>query len=97
MITLRLLFGIVFGTSYPLGYIFISEVTESKYRGRFGYSMGVLFVIGKIYLALLCIFYLNDFTSGNWRGLIRVNGIPVAISFILSLFFLKETVRYYLN
>ncbi|CAK81843.1 unnamed protein product (macronuclear) [Paramecium tetraurelia] len=97
MITLRLMFGIVFGTSYPLGYVFISEVTEPRYRGRFGYSMGVLFVIGKIYLAFLCIFYLNDFTSGNWRGLIRVNGIPVAISFILSLFFLKETVRYYLN
>ncbi|CAD8064426.1 unnamed protein product [Paramecium sonneborni] len=97
MITLRLLFGIVFGTSYPLGYVFITEITEPKYRGRFGYSMGVLFVIGKIYLAFLCILYLEDFTTGNWRGLIRVNAIPVAISFIFSLFFLKETARFYLN
>ncbi|CAD8074836.1 unnamed protein product [Paramecium sonneborni] len=97
MMFLRLFFGIVFGTSYPLGYVFITEVSEPKYRGRFAYTMGLLFVVGKIYLAILCFFYLDDYTSGNWRGLIRINGIPVALAFIFSLFFLKETVRYYLN
>ncbi|CAK77301.1 unnamed protein product (macronuclear) [Paramecium tetraurelia] len=93
----KLFFGVVFGTSYPLGYVFITEVSEPKYRGRFAYTMGLLFVIGKIYLAILCFFYLEDYTSGNWRGLIRVNGIPVALTFLFSLLFLKETVRYYLN
>lgn len=94
---MRLISGSVFGTIYPLGYVFITEVTEQKYRGRFGYSMGVLFVLGKIYLAILCFYFLEDFTSGNWRGLIRVNGIPVALIFIFSIIMLKETTRYYLN
>jgi len=93
----RLLFGIIFGVTYPLAYIYMSEVSISKNRGRMSFSLGLMFVFGKAYLALQCIFFLNDFESGNWRGLIRFNGIPVLASFIAAILWLNETARYYLN
>ncbi|CAD8146111.1 unnamed protein product [Paramecium octaurelia] len=97
IIILRLLFGIVFGTTSPLGYVFITEVAVAKYRGRFAFSLTLMYVAGKAYLIFLCFFFLDDYTSGNWRGLIRFNGIPVLLCFILSILYLKETIRYYLN
>jgi len=61
------------------------------------FSLGLMFVLGKIYLVLLCFYFLNDFKSGNWRGLIRFNSIPVIISLLGAILWLNETVRYYLN
>jgi len=97
ILVLRLLFGIVFGVTYPMAYIYMSEVSISQNRGRMSFGLGLMFVLGKIYLVLLCFYFLNDFESGNWRGLIRFNGIPVVISFIGAIFWLNETVRFYLN
>jgi len=97
MLVLRLLFGIVFGLTYPLAYIYMSEVSISHNRGRMSFSLGLMYVLGKIYLVLLCFYFLNDYESGNWRGLIRFNGIPVVISFFGAIFWLNETVRFYLN
>lgn len=97
IVILRLLFGIVFGTTSPLGYVFITEVAVAKYRGRFAFSLTLMYVAGKAYLVFLCFFFLEDYTTGNWRGLIRFNGIPVLLCFILSIIYLKETIRYYLN
>lgn len=97
IIILRLLFGVVFGTTSPLGYVFITEVAVAKFRGRFAFSLTLMYVAGKAYLVFLCFFFLDDYTSGNWRGLIRFNGLPVLICFILSILFLNETIRYYLN
>ena len=59
--------------------------------------MTIMYVAGKIYLVLLCFIFLDGYSSGNWRGLIRFNGIPIGISFLCSIFFLDETIRYYLN
>ena len=84
----------VFGSTSPLGYVFISEVVESKVRGRFTFSLTILYVLGKIYLVSLCFIFLNDYQSGNWRGLIKFNTIPVFICFLGSMFYIKETVRY---
>lgn len=97
MIILRLLFGLVYGITYPLGFIFISEITIANYRGRFSLGLSLIYIFGKIYFVLLCFVYLEDYTTGNWRGLIRFNGIPVTAAFILSLLFLHETIRYLLN
>lgn len=87
----------MFGTTSPIGYVFITEVSVAEYRGRFAFSLTLMYVAGKAYLVLLCFFFLDDYTSGNWRELIRFNGLPVLTCFILSLFYLKETVRYYLS
>lgn len=91
------MFGIVFGATSPLGYVFITEVAVAKYRGRFGFSLTLMYVAGKAYLVGLCFLFLDDYTSGNWRGLIRFNGLPVIICFLLSILFLNETIRFYLN
>ncbi|CAD8110414.1 unnamed protein product [Paramecium sonneborni] len=97
MIILRLLFGLVFGITYQLGFIILSEITEAKFRGRFSFSISLLFVLGKIFLIILCFIFLDSMESGNWRGLMRFNGIPLTIASLLSFIFLKETIRYQLN
>ena len=97
MVVLRLFFGLVFGTTCPLATIFVIEITEAKYRGRYQYSLTLLYIFGKIYFVCLCFVFLEDYTQGNWRGLMRFNGIPILLAFIFALFFLKETVRYSLS
>lgn len=50
MMILRLLFGVVYGSTYPLGFIFISEITVASYRGRFNLGLSLIYVVGKIYI-----------------------------------------------
>lgn len=66
MILLRLFYGITYGTTYPLGFVYISEVTVAKYRGRFALSVSLIYVFGKIYFVLLCFIFLDSYNSGNW-------------------------------
>lgn len=97
IVILRLLFGLVIGATSPLGYVYITEVAVTKYRGRFSFALTLMLDAGKIYLMLLCFVFLDDYTSGNWRGLIRFNGVPLITCFLSSLIFLRETIRFYLN
>lgn len=97
MLILRLLFGIVYGATYPLGYVIISEVTESKYRGRFANAISLIYILGRIYLVCLCYLFLENYKEGNWRGLLRVNIFPFVVALLFSLILVKETIRYYLN
>lgn len=92
-----MLYGLTFGTLNPLGYVYITEITEPQYRGRFSYALTLIYILGKIYFVSLCFIFLDDYTSGNWRGLIRFNGIPISIAFILSILYLTETIRYHLS
>ena len=75
----------------------ISEITEAKYRGRFANSISLIYILGRIYLVSLCFLFLENYKSGNWRGLLRLNVLPFVVALVLSLFLVKETIRYYLN
>lgn len=97
MVGLRLIFGLVFGTTIPISFVVVTEIALAKVRGRVGYTLTLLFISGKLYLVILCFFFLEDYSSGNWRGLIRFNGIPVIVAFIGSLLILRDTARFYLN
>ncbi|CAD8183875.1 unnamed protein product [Paramecium octaurelia] len=97
MILLRLFFGMIFGITYQLGFIILSEITEAKFRGRFSMSLSLLFVLGKIFLIILCFAFLDSFEAGNWEGLMLFNVVPLSIASVLSFLFLKETIRYQLN
>jgi hypothetical protein len=50
--------------------------------------------MGKIYMVLTCFIFLEDYTKGNWRGLLLFNSIPAFVCFILSIFTLNESARY---
>lgn len=59
ILVLRFLFGMVFGLTYPLAYIYMSEVSISQNRGRMSFSLGLMYVLGKIYLVLLFFYFLK--------------------------------------
>lgn len=58
MLLVRLVLGITYGITMPLGHVFSSESVEAKFRGRFGLSLTISIITGKIYLVFLCFFYL---------------------------------------
>ncbi|KAM3128991.1 hypothetical protein pb186bvf_018908 [Paramecium bursaria] len=96
MLLVRLVVGMTYGITMPLGHVFSSESVESKFRGRFGLSLTISIITGKIYLVFLCFFYLQDLKTGNWRGMILLNLIPITLAFLGSIFILQETVRFQL-
>lgn len=61
ILILRLIFGIVFGTTTPLCAVMISEIVEAKYRGRLTFSLTLVYVLGKVYLVILCFIFLDDY------------------------------------
>ena len=56
----------------------------------------MILVLGKIYVIFLCYIFLDDYTTGNWRNLLRFCSIPAFISLVGTLL-LQETIRFSLN
>lgn len=60
----------------PLSSILISEVATKAYRGRYVVALNLNYQLGKFYCILLLFIFMNDYETGNWRGLILSNMIP---------------------
>ncbi|CAD8097926.1 unnamed protein product [Paramecium primaurelia] len=95
ILILRFCFGVIFGTTIPLGHIVISEIVPAKIRGQVMTIVATVFIVGKIYCTGLQMIFLDDYKSGNWRMLLIVNSIPLLLCFICSLIYLRESPRYY--
>ena len=54
----------------------------------------MVLVMGKLYVIFLCYIFLDDYTTGNWRNLLRFCSIPAGISFLGTVFYLQETFRF---
>jgi len=61
VLVLRFLFGIIFGTTIPLGHIVISEIVPGKIRGAMMSIVSFVFIIGKIYCTLLQMIFLDNY------------------------------------
>ncbi|CAD8128532.1 unnamed protein product [Paramecium sonneborni] len=95
ILILRFFFGVIFGTTIPLGHIVISEIVPAKIRGQVMTIVATVFIIGKIYCTGLQMIFLDDYKSGHWRMLLIVNSIPLLLCFISSLIYLRESPRFY--
>ncbi|CAD8192345.1 unnamed protein product [Paramecium pentaurelia] len=95
ILILRFCFGVIFGTTIPLGHVVISEIVPAKIRGQVMTIVATVFIVGKIYCTGLQMIFLDDYKSGNWRMLLIVNSIPLLLCFICSLIYLRESPRYY--
>ena len=92
---LRFAFGVIFGTTIPLGHVVISEIVPARIRGSVMTIVATVFIVGKIYCTGLQMIFLDDYKSGNWRMLLVINSLPLLLCFILSCWFLRESPRYY--
>ncbi|CAD8208345.1 unnamed protein product [Paramecium octaurelia] len=95
IVILRFCFGVIFGTTIPLGHVVISEIVPAKIRGQIMTIVATVFIIGKIYCTGLQMVFLDDYKSGHWRMLLIVNSIPLFLCFVSSLIYLRESPRYY--
>ena len=94
---LRLAYGLVFGMIMPLSSVLISEVVTKSFRGRIQTCLSLMYVLGKMYLVLSCMFFLDNLQEGNWRGLLLFNSIPALICSVLSMLYLRESARFLLS
>lgn len=56
----------------------------------------LIYIFGILYLTGCCFIFLDSYSSGNWRGLLRVNSIPALICLIGSIVLLRESPRLYI-
>jgi hypothetical protein len=59
-----------------------------------GASLVIFFLFGIYYLLIGMMVYFETVTRGNWRPIMVMYAIPVAISEILSFFILDESARF---
>jgi len=96
MCFLRLAYGAIFGFTLPLSYVIVCEIVLAAKRGRIGTILAIFYNFGKIYFVMLCYIFLDDYQSGNWRGLILFNSIPVFFCFIGTILYVTESPRFVL-
>ena len=92
----RCLLAFVCGFYSPIGFTYVLEIMPPSLRGRvmtMGYAM--LFV-GQLFVCFVGLFTLETLDQGNWRLLTLWSTLPGVLSFILSFFYLDESVRYLL-
>ena len=52
-----------------------------------------MYIFGVLYLTGCCYIFLDSFSSGNWRGLLRAISVPALISLSGTILFLRESPR----
>lgn len=89
-------YGLLFGVAMPISQVMVSEIVPVKYRGRYIVLLQLIYIFGILYLTGCCFIFLDSFSSGDWRNLLRVNSIPALLCLVGSLFFLRESPRLYI-
>ena len=51
-------------------------------------------MLGMIYSMIISKIFLNDFTVGNWRGMLVAGAVPSLIVFLGTLIYVKESPRF---
>jgi MFS family permease len=89
-------YGLLFGISMPISQVVISEIVPLRYRGRFIVLLQLIYICGILYLTGCCFIFLDSFSSGDWRSLLRINAIPASLCLLGSMVFLRESPRLYI-
>lgn len=53
----------------PIGILYMTEIVPKDIRGRCLILIQSAFLLGKLYLLLLGIVFLDDLSHGNWRAI----------------------------
>lgn len=94
LVIARGFYGITFGFTLAQTPGYITEIFPSKYRGKALVLLNFCASLGKLIGLLICSFFMESFSVGNWRLMILVACSPNIIVLIGSLTYLKETPRY---
>lgn len=94
LIVFRVFLGLLVGFFGPLGATMITELTPKESRGKFMAILTASMVIGELYGSLCAYLFLDNLSQGDWRVLIIVCTVPGALSWLMSLLFLKESPRF---
>lgn len=90
----RFFYGLAFGVTIVLTTSMFAESSPMKHRGK-----GLLFLnfcvsLGKFYGVILACIFLNDFSSGNWKGMMFASCLANIFVLYGSIFMMYESPRY---
>ncbi|KAL4479155.1 hypothetical protein ABPG72_008985 [Tetrahymena utriculariae] len=94
MLAIRAFYGIVIGMTLPIGILMMTEIVPKHIRGRCLILTQSAYMLGKFYLLLLCLFFMDDLSKGNWRAIAICQVFPCSIMTIGCLFFLDDSARF---
>ena len=97
MCILRYFYGVILGYCIPLSYVMVSEISIAKLRGRLNLIITCFYSIGKLFCVFLMMIFLDDFSKGNWRGLLLSTVFIAFICFLNCLFILSESARFLIS
>ncbi|KAL4432738.1 hypothetical protein ABPG74_011559 [Tetrahymena malaccensis] len=94
MLAIRAFYGIVIGMTLPIGILMMTEIVPKHIRGRCIILTQSAYMLGKFYLLLLCVFFMDDLSKGNWRAIAICQMFPCTIMTFGCLFFLDDSARF---
>ncbi|CAK58180.1 unnamed protein product (macronuclear) [Paramecium tetraurelia] len=97
LLILRFLFGFLFGITSPVSSILMAEVTPLHIRGQFIVTLQMMCIVGRMWVLLLAILFLDSIASGNWRALAITNSVQSIICLIGSIIYLHESPRFLIS
>ncbi|CAD8179099.1 unnamed protein product [Paramecium pentaurelia] len=97
LLILRFLFGFLFGITSPVSSILMAEVTPLHIRGQFIVALQIMCIVGRMWMLLLAIIFLDSIATGNWRALAITNSIPCLICLIGIIIYIHESPRFLIS
>ena len=85
----RCFYGIAFGFTLAQTPTYVAETSPSKYRGKFLVLLNFCASAGKLLGLLICYFFMDSFTKGDWRRMMVVGCLPNILVFFSAIFILK--------
>ena len=72
----------------------MTECTPFAVRGKVIVALQMMYVLGRTWLILLGMVFLDNLHEGNWRAMALMNAIPCFICMMGSYFYLEESGRF---
>lgn len=77
----------------PISQVMVSEIFPVRVRGIFIVLLQFIYIIGILYLIIMCYAFLDSFDQGNWRGLLLANIVPALVCLFGAILLLEESPR----
>ena len=90
-LVIRGLFGFLLGYIVPIVPTLCAELIPMEKRGKVTVIINALFSVGQFLATLVAWFFLDNLSSGNWRGMLLFCSFPPLLVWYGSLRYLKES------
>jgi|APCry1669189241_1035207.scaffolds.fasta_scaffold163911_1 MFS family permease len=96
LIPIRFFLGVTLSLNEGICKALVVEFSPLNIRGKITSLLTCMFVLGNILSGIICVLYWDDFDEGDWKQGYIIFTIMAIISFLSSIFILRESARFML-